>query len=249
MGRKYKPRLMSVGEARHVTNDKADDREISGWDGTIYHAQQMARIAASRVHFRGADFEELAEEALSGVMMRLAEDPGSSAHECIQAGVTAVGDFTYMLLHGRRTDGTHTGERKEMYWMDKRSHVDNYHLDELALSQVWEAMSEDTQKSLTLAALYDTLIDAAQHAGVTPVTMRKKVRKARLRAVTLWHDWEAPPKLTMSSRKRLKTHCNKGHEFTTGNTQWITDANGNRQRRCATCNRESQRRHRERQAA
>ena len=240
---------MSVGEALHVMDKTTHDEEVQGWDGSIYHAQQMARIAASRIHFRGADFEELAEEALSGVMMRLAEKPESSTRECIEAGVTAVGYFTYMLMRGHRTDGTHTGERKAMYWMDRRVHVDNYRLDELALSQVWEAMSEDTRKTLTLAALHDTLIVAAQHAGVNPNTMRKKVRKARLRALTLWHDWEQPPRLSMSSRKRLKTHCNKGHEFTAGNTQWITGARGNRQRRCATCNREAQRRHREKKAA
>lgn len=248
MGRRYKPRLMSVGEARHVMENATHDEETTGWDGSIYHAQQMARIAASRIIFRGANFEDLVDEALSGVMMQLAERPESSVADCINSGHAEVSQYIDRLMQGNRTDGRHTGQRREMYWRDRRVHFDNYHLDELALSQVWDELSEDTRQTLTFAALHNTLIDAAKHAGVHPGTMRTKVRAARKRALTLWHDWESPPVLTISSRKRLKTHCNKGHEFTTDNTQWITDTNGNRQRRCAMCNRESARRHRERQA-
>ena len=249
MGRRYKPRLMSVGEARHVTRSAAANEETTGWDGTINHAQQMARIAASRTSFKGANFEDLADEALSGVMMQLAENPESSVANCIGSGHTAVSKYIDRLMQGNRKDGRNTGQRREMYWHDKRVHFDNYHLDELALSQVWEELSDDTRQTLTLAALHDTLIDAAAHAGVHPGTMRTKVRAARKRALTLWHDWEAPPIPTVSSRKRLKTHCSSGHEFTTDNTQWITDTRGNRQRRCATCNREAARRARERLSA
>ena len=249
MGRRYKPRLMTVGEARHVMNPAQIDEDTQGWDCTIHHAKHMARIAASRVTFRGADLADLRDEALSGVMMQLAENPDSSIQDCIGAGHTAVSQYIDRLVQGNRKDGRNTGQRREMYWHDKRVHFDNYHLDELALSQVCGELGDDTRHTLTLAALHDTLIDAAAHAGVHPGTMRTKVRAARKRALTLWHDWETPPAPTISSRKRLKTHCNSGHEFTTDNTQWITDTRGNRQRRCATCNREAARRARERQAA
>lgn len=240
MARRYQPRSMSVGEARHVMTLDMSEVEEAGWDGTIQHAKNMARMAASRLNFRGAGFSDLADEALSGVMMHLAERPDSSVHDCIDAGARAASARMSQIMRGKRTDGKNTGQRYEMYWHAQLVQIDDYHLDAMALAQVWERLSEDSRRMLTLAALHDTLIDAAKHEGVHVGTMRAKVRAARLRALTLWHDWETPPKPSMAGRKRLKTHCNHGHPFTAENTQWITDTKGNRQRRCATCNRQAQ---------
>lgn len=47
-----------------------------------------------------------------------------------------------------------------------------------------------------------------------------------------------------SRRGRERTHCPQGHEYTEGNTRVEIKPNGNRTRRCRTCDREKARRRR-----
>ena len=207
--------------------------EVDGWDGTIHHAKNMARLAAARIHFRGASFEDLADEALSGVMMQLAEKPDSSTYECIESGARAARDHASSIMKGRREDGKHTGGGFARYWAGRQIQIDNYHLEELALAQVWDALEEVEQETLTLTALHKSTADASKHAGVSLVTMHRRTRKARKRFLELLFDWETPP-VVKNVRRLTKTHCPQGHPYSSENTSY---KKGTRDRVCKECTR------------
>lgn len=195
----------------------------------------VARAAASTQYRRNLPIEEALMEAWEGAALHLAEHPESVEKDCYTAAINTLGKAydKDVQAHGH-------GPRFTMYWEPKARAYQPDVLTPIALVQVIAKLPDADREILIHVSEYPTLRAAASALGWPESTMRVAARRAAEKVRRLWFDFESPPPRS-GGRRRLKTHCTKGHEYTHANTQWVRDRKGNLTRRCATCNRESQR--------
>lgn len=195
----------------------------------------VARAAASTQYARNLPIEDALIEAWEGAALHLAEHPESVEKACYTAAIRNLGK-----AYDKSVQAHGYGPRFTMYWEPKARAYQRDVLTPLALVQVMAKLSDADREILIHVSEYPTLRAAAASLGWAESTMRVAARRAAEKARKIWFDFESPPPHS-GGRKRLKTHCAKGHEFSHANTQWVRDSKGNLTRRCGTCNRESQR--------
>lgn len=165
--------------------------------------------------------------------MLLAEHPESSEKECFTAAIRYLGN-----AYDKDVQAHGSGPRFTMYWEPKKRVYQPDVLTPMALHQVLDRLPPSDREVLKHVSEYPTLADAAKAIGWPASTLRVAARKAAENARQIWFDFETAPPLA-AGRRRTKTHCAKGHAYTSENTQWVRN-HGRLNRRCATCNRERQ---------
>lgn len=202
-----------------------------GYRHNLYTFTGVARAAAIK---RGAElgYRNAFTEAWEAAVLYQLENPDCEEHDTYLAalrGVQREREKTAQF-YGR-------GARFLLVWTPKRAWQPDV-LQKIALDQVMAALEPKDAEILDHFKQFDTIAEAARNVSWPESTYRVAVRNAAKRARELWFDFEQAPQIT-GGRRRMKTHCAKGHAFTSENTQWVR-IRGNLTRRCATCNREAQ---------
>ena len=202
-----------------------------GYRHNLYTFTGVARAAAIT---RGAElgYQNAFVEAWEAAVLYQLENPDCEEWEVYRAALYGV-----QRERDKRTQLYGRGERFWLYWSPRRAWQPDV-LQKIALEQVMAALEPKDAEILEHFKQFDTIAEAARNVSWPESTYRVAVRNAAKRARELWFDFEQAPQIT-GGRRRTKTHCAQGHEFTSENTQWVRNK-GRLTRRCATCNRERQ---------
>lgn len=214
--------------------------EEAGWDGTLSRLRQLSRIAATRIRTHTTPDEELIDLAMSELCLLVAETPDMSTRQLIARAVDGVQAEIRGVRHSygvatdyERESGRFTGARHHAYW-GRRTHYDDYCLEEMAARQVWDALTPRHRDALLARMSGEPMSTSAYRLGIARTGLVRRIREARMAASSLWHDWESPP-LPQKDLRRTSTHCPAGHPYAEyGRT---TRAGGRRSTHCRECDR------------
>ena len=225
------------------------EREPECWDGTLTYIRKAANYAAARVRFGGISQQEKQDLAFSEICLRIAENPDITFLDMLDDAQRAIHREIDQLMssYGRSGKEGNTGARFAMYWDQKKTHVDDYGLDRMALHQVWDHMREKDRRVILQRVAHPTNAAVVRATGENASTVTVRYRTALENALRLWFDFESPPVLK-TNRQDTRTHCPHGHSLDQY-AQWVTDKDGYRHRRCGECNRLRVQAHRDKNKA
>lgn len=225
---------------------------------SLSEIDEIARSAAQIASFirRGEDAAERFHTARCAIVIELSTDASSVAssvrrRDLVSAGLRAI-DAEHKAW--ARTWGYNGGQQRAMpafwrYWHAESSpngSPEGHVVEKVALAQIWARLSLQHQEALYALSACEDYQQAAALLGVDFELFRGRIRHARSRFLTLWHEGEMPSQVwRRSDPGRRVDACSNGHELAGENLGWVGRP-GRRKRVCRSCARDSTRRWRQR---
>ena len=197
---------------------------------------RMAQWCVSRNLAWVNDPREALDEARSAILEKVAESAAGAEvtkQDLVVAGKQAIRRMV-------KADNKGDGVNATTYWTPAASDpMDERIIERIALDEVFSSLSDDGQELLLTFVAHGDSHAAAEHMGITPIALMKRLRLVRESFFRKWFDWEVAPTLPPLPRTRaeLATHCGRGHEFTPESTGYRRGKNttARKVRYCRAC--------------
>ena len=217
--------------------------------------RSAAKIAISRVRSRQSDMADF-DDALSGVMLAVAQNPTIEFWDAVYAGQNEAlaQRQSRTQMYGARQHGgrpqsegyAQSGRNFIIFWDHEFNRPRFTHpeaVDErLTLNAVWLHLDPDDRDILAFIAFdhepgwAERLCDHLGLSRTSFSTAHKKVRAARRHAQELWFDGETPHIIADAPRRPRSTHCRAGHDLTDpANVREVRTKTGSKTIRCRVC--------------
>lgn len=214
-----------------------DDLELPETQWTARLVHRAARQAAARVIPASAVILEtdMVSAAISEIGLAIIQDPSISYRDAVAAaaeGLWSLGTATRRHYGYNPTTGQ-TRPSFATYWLiEQRRFPPPDRGDEgRTLAAVWHDLPDTHCDTLLRVAF-----DGPCPDGIGRGAWFQRVRKARVAALRLWFDDEAPPDMRILSSRRAARErtCPSGHEISGENARYRT-SRGRRVSYCHIC--------------
>jgi len=217
--------------------------------------RSAAKVAISRVRSRQSAMADF-DDALSGVMLAVAQNPTIEFWDAVYAGqneALAQRQSRTQMYGARQHIGreqaegyAQSGKNFTLFWDHEFNRPRFTHpeaVDErLTLNAVWLQLDPGDRDVLAFIAFdhepgwAERLCDHLGLSRASFSTAHKKVRAARRRAQELWFDGETPHILPATPRRKRSTRCRAGHDLTDPvNVREVRTRPGSKTVRCRAC--------------
>lgn len=173
---------------------------------TMADVGRLARVGISKARTSGGTSDDRYQAAWDAVVLALAEaSERPSAGVLATAAASAVEDawHNHRHHHGITNAGT-DASRHVIFWLDlcaPTASPEQRIVEMRALVQIWPRLNDNDRQALTALATMGGYQSGADALGLDYRTFANRVRRARDRFLTLWHEGESPSRLWRVDRR------------------------------------------------
>lgn len=220
------PTAHSQGPPRKVETRPAVERPVDALRHgyTLVDLHQLARLAVHTAGKLATDWQERYDTAWSAIAEHLYAAPHwPQRHDLVRAGQLAVyaaidDDRQAYGYYRRKTDGAQHGAFSSpafrTYWWDLCGAMparspEGPIVERHTVAAILPLLSAGQREALMALAAHEDYRAAADALGMTYVTYKSQVARARNRFLAYWHEGEAPSKVWGCDRRAGRTAADK----------------------------------------